>query len=182
MSSAKEKWGKKKNEEKKKRWEKIHISRVVKVRSLNLDLDLLWKDLGVKLGEIIEEKKTLLFSKFQKKMICFVRVMKFWRFCVKSGFLVISLLFELFWIWSCAILKIIKEYICERNFKSFAYVLREIQVSKVSTSILKLVFFESDNYLWSSLIELKFCVGIEDIYFMCVLKSQGVWSCWETEL
>ncbi len=53
-----------------------HI-KVVEVRPLNLDLDLLWKDLGVKLGEVIEDYRTLLFSKFQKKRICFVRVMSF---------------------------------------------------------------------------------------------------------
>ncbi len=53
-----------------------HI-KVVEVRSLNLDLDLLWKDLGVKLEEVIEDYKTLLFSNFQKKRICFVRVMNF---------------------------------------------------------------------------------------------------------
>ncbi len=46
-----------------------HI-KVVEVRSLNLDLDLLWKDLGMKLGEIIKDYKTLLFSNFQKKRIC----------------------------------------------------------------------------------------------------------------
>ncbi len=49
-----------------------------------------------------------------------------------------------------------KDYICERDFKSFVYVVREIQESKVSTSVLKLVSFESDNSLWSSSIELKF--------------------------
>jgi hypothetical protein len=53
-----------------------HI-KVVEVRSLNLDLDLLWKDLGVKLEEVIEDYKTLLFSNFQKKRLCFVRVMNF---------------------------------------------------------------------------------------------------------
>jgi hypothetical protein len=49
----------------------------VEVISLNLDLDLLLKDVGVKLKEIIEDYKTFLFSKFQKKKICFVRVMSF---------------------------------------------------------------------------------------------------------
>jgi hypothetical protein len=44
----------------------------------------------------------------------------------------------------------------EKNFKSFGYVLREIQVSKVSALVLKSVYFESDNSLWSSSIELKF--------------------------
>jgi hypothetical protein len=101
----------------------------------------------VKLGEIIEDYKTLLFSKFQKKKICFVRVMSFQRLCVKSGFLVISPLFERFWICSFGILLIIKDFICERNFKSFGYLLREIQLSKVSASILKSIFFLSDNYL-----------------------------------
>jgi len=51
-----------------------HI-KVVEIRSLNLDLNLLLKDLQVKLGEIIEDYKTLLFSNFQKKRIYFVRVM-----------------------------------------------------------------------------------------------------------
>jgi hypothetical protein len=46
-------------------------------KSLNLNLDLLRKDLGVKLEEIVEDYKTLLFSKFQEKRICFVRVMSF---------------------------------------------------------------------------------------------------------
>jgi hypothetical protein len=91
----------------------------VKIRSLNLDL--LWKDLGVKLGEIIENHKTFLISKFQKKKICFVRVMSLWRFCVRSGFLVISPLFKHFWIYNFGILYIIKDCICERNFKSFEY-------------------------------------------------------------
>jgi hypothetical protein len=31
----------------------------------------------VKLGEIVEDYKTLLFSNFQKKKMCFVRVMSF---------------------------------------------------------------------------------------------------------
>jgi hypothetical protein len=38
---------------------------------------------------------------------------------------------------------------------SFGYVLRKIEVSKVSTLALKSISFESDNYLWSSLIKLK---------------------------
>jgi hypothetical protein len=80
-----------------------HI-KVVEVRSLNLDLDLLWKDLEVKLETIVEDYKTLLFSNFQKKRICFVRVMSFWKFCVRSGFLVIFPLFELFWIFNFGIL------------------------------------------------------------------------------
>jgi hypothetical protein len=33
--------------------------------------------LGMKLGEIVEDYKMLPFSKFQKKKICFVRVMRF---------------------------------------------------------------------------------------------------------
>ncbi len=45
---------------------------------------------------------------------------------------------------------------CEKNFKSFGYVLKEIQVPKVSASVLKTISFESDNSLWSSSIELKF--------------------------
>jgi hypothetical protein len=44
---------------------------------------------------------------------------------------------------------------------------------------LKLVSFESDISLCSSSIKLKFWADIEDIYFMCLPKSQGFWSCWE---
>ncbi len=62
-------------ERKEKRWKDINISKIVEVKSLNLDLNLLWKDLGVKLGEIIEDYKTLLLSNFQKKRICFAKVM-----------------------------------------------------------------------------------------------------------
>ncbi len=70
MSNAKEKWGKERTEKKKKKknemkWEEIPISRVVEVRSLNLDL--VWKNFGAKIGKIVEDYKTLLFSKFQRK-------------------------------------------------------------------------------------------------------------------
>ncbi len=86
-------------EEKEKKRKEVrgdqHI-KVVKVRYLKLDLELLWKVLGVKLGEVVEDYRTLLFSNFQKKRICFVRVMSFWKLCTRSGFLVISPLFELF--------------------------------------------------------------------------------------
>jgi hypothetical protein len=44
---------------------------------------------------------------------------------------------------------------------------------------LKSISFESDNSLWSSSIELRFWPNIEDIYLMCLPKSQGVWSCCE---
>jgi hypothetical protein len=47
--------GKKWKERKEKRWEEIHILKVVEVKSLNLDLDLLWKDPRMKLGKIIED-------------------------------------------------------------------------------------------------------------------------------
>jgi hypothetical protein len=65
----------------------------------------------------------------------------------------------------------------ERNFMSFGFVLRKIQAPKVLVLVLKLVSFESDNSLWSSSIELKFRTNIEDIYFICLPKFQGVWSC-----
>ncbi len=45
---------------------------------------------------------------------------------------------------------------CERNLMSFGFVLRKIQASEVSVSVLKSVPFESDISLWSSSIELKF--------------------------
>jgi hypothetical protein len=57
--------GKGKNVKKKKRkenkWEEINISKVVEVKSLNLDLDLLWKNLKMKLKKIIEDYRTFLF-------------------------------------------------------------------------------------------------------------------------
>jgi hypothetical protein len=57
----------KRKKRKEKRWEEINTSKVVEVKSLNLDLDILWKDLGMKLEEVIEDCKTFLFSKVKKK-------------------------------------------------------------------------------------------------------------------
>jgi hypothetical protein len=54
----------KKKKIKEKRWNEINILMVVEVRSLNLDLDLLWKKLEMKLAEIIEGYKTFLFLEF----------------------------------------------------------------------------------------------------------------------
>jgi len=153
-----------------------HI-KVVEVRSLNLNLDLLWKYLGMKLGENIKYYKTLILSNFQKKRICFVRVMSLWKLCVRFGFLVISPLFELFWIYSFGI---IKEYICERNFMSFGFILREIQAFKVSILVLESIPFESDNSLRSTSIELKFWADIENIYLMCLPNSLVEWKEWLT--
>ncbi len=45
---------------------------------------------------------------------------------------------------------------CKRNFMSFGLVLCEIQASEVSVSVLKSISFESDIFLWSSSIGLKF--------------------------
>jgi hypothetical protein len=59
---------------------------------------------------------------------------------------------------------------------SFGYVLKEIQVSQISTLVLKSISLESDNSLWSSSIELKFWTNIINIY-LCVsqnLKEFGV--------
>jgi hypothetical protein len=53
---------------------------------------------------------------------------------------------------------------------SFGSILREIQAFKVSILVLKSVPFESDNSLWSSSID------IENIYLICLPKSQGVWN------
>ncbi len=51
-------------EEKEKKRKEVrgyqHI-KVVEVRSLKLDLELLWKDLKVKLGEVVEDYRTLIF-------------------------------------------------------------------------------------------------------------------------
>ncbi len=58
----------------------------------------------MKLGKVIEDYRTLLLSKFQKKRICFVRVKNFSKFCARSGFLVISPLFKLFWVCNFVIL------------------------------------------------------------------------------
>ncbi len=126
----------KKNKGKEKRW--------------NLNLNLPWKDLEMKFRGIIKDYKKVLFLKFKKKLMFFVRATSFWKLCVRFGFLVIFPLFESFWICNFGILYIIKDYICERNFMPFGYVMKDIQISKVLASILKLVSFESDNFLWSS--------------------------------
>jgi hypothetical protein len=52
-------------------------SKVIKVRILNLNPNLLSKDLEVKFGRIIKEYKVLPFSKLQRKWIFFLRVMRF---------------------------------------------------------------------------------------------------------
>jgi hypothetical protein len=56
LSSAKEKKGKERSEEKEKKRKEVR---------------------GDQLGGIVKDYKTLLFSNFQKKRICFVRVMSF---------------------------------------------------------------------------------------------------------
>ncbi len=50
---------------------------------------------------------------------------------------------------------------------SFGLVLCEIQASEVSVSVLKSISFESDIFLWSSSIGLKFWADIEDILDNC---------------
>ncbi len=57
---------KKECEEKEKKRKEVRGDqhfKVVKVKSLKLDLELLWKDLEVKLGEVVDDYRTLLFSK-----------------------------------------------------------------------------------------------------------------------
>jgi hypothetical protein len=56
---------------------------------------------------------------------------------------------------------------------SFRYVLREIQLSKILTLVLKPISFESENSLWSSSIKQKNWENIEDIY---LTKFQKVWG------
>jgi hypothetical protein len=58
----------------------------------------------VKFGMVIEDYRTLLLSKFQKKRICFVTIKSFGKLYVRSGFLVISPLFKLFWVCNFVIL------------------------------------------------------------------------------
>jgi hypothetical protein len=65
LSSAKKKKGKERMWKIKiKKWTEINTLKVVKVKSLNLGLYLLWKDLGVKLERIVEDYKAILLSKF----------------------------------------------------------------------------------------------------------------------
>jgi hypothetical protein len=59
---------------------------------------------------------------------------------------------------------------------SFRYVLREIQLSKILTLVLKPISFESENSLWSSSIKQKNWENIEDIYLTCLPKFQRVWG------
>ncbi len=55
-----------------------------------------------------------LFSKFQKKRICFVRVMSFWKLYARSGFLVISPLFKLLGLQLCDLIDHIEIYVWEK--------------------------------------------------------------------
>jgi hypothetical protein len=67
------------NVKREKEREKFDLQRpkVMKVKFLNLDLGLLSKYLGVKFGETIKQYEALLFTKFQRKNMCFVRIMRF---------------------------------------------------------------------------------------------------------
>jgi hypothetical protein len=89
----------------------------------------------------------LLFSKFQKKKICFVRVMSFENYVLNLGFWSYLLCLNIFGFATLGYIGHKGLYICERNFMSFGYVLRKIQVSKVLASILKSISFENDNFL-----------------------------------
>jgi len=178
LSSARENkenekvWRKRKE---RKRWKEFNTSNVVKVKYLNLDLDqdILCKDLEVKFGGIVEDYNMHLFSNFQKKKMSCESYELLKILCQIWFFDHISFI-ECFWICNFRILYIIKDYICERNFMSFGYVLKDIQVFKIWTSILKLISFENINSLWSSLIWQKFWKNVEDMYLMCVPKFQGV--------
>jgi hypothetical protein len=59
---------------KEKKRKKLQEQRLCRLNCLNLNrLDLLSKSVEVKLGEIIKKYEVFLFSKFEKKWICFVR-------------------------------------------------------------------------------------------------------------
>jgi hypothetical protein len=80
LSSAKEKRKKEKNVKRKKRKEKKRGERRSTYQSCGsqiFEFKSTMKDLGMKLREVIEDYRTLVFSNFQKKRICFVRVMSF---------------------------------------------------------------------------------------------------------
>jgi hypothetical protein len=79
---------KKCEERKEKRWEDINTSKVVYVRSLNLDLDLLWKILGVKLVENIKDIYLMCLPKFQGVWSCLEQGVN--HFMFRSQFEVIS--------------------------------------------------------------------------------------------
>jgi hypothetical protein len=75
---------KKEKKRREKKWEEINISKVVEVRSLNLDLDLSWKDLVVKLAKII----AYAFEKSSRKMILYFnweKLKKDWRHAKSSN-------------------------------------------------------------------------------------------------
>ncbi len=59
---------------KEKKRKKLHEQRLCKLNCLHLNrFDLLSKNVEMKLGEIIKNIEAFLFSKFQRKWICFVR-------------------------------------------------------------------------------------------------------------
>ncbi len=59
---------------KEKERKKLQEQRLYKLNCLNLNrLDLLSKNVEVKLGEIIKKYEAFLFSKFERIWICFVR-------------------------------------------------------------------------------------------------------------
>ncbi len=54
----------------------LQISKVMKVNFKNPDIGLLSKEFDMKFGGIIKQYETFLFTKFQRKNMCFVKVMK----------------------------------------------------------------------------------------------------------
>jgi len=59
---------------KEKKRKKLQEQRLCKLNCLNLNrLDLLSKNIDVKLGKIIKKYEAFLFSNFQRKWICFMR-------------------------------------------------------------------------------------------------------------
>jgi len=59
---------------KEKKRKKLQDQRLCKLNCLNLNrLDLLSKNIDVKLGKVIKKYEAFLFSKFQRKWICFMR-------------------------------------------------------------------------------------------------------------
>jgi hypothetical protein len=130
----------KRKKRKENRWKEINTSKVVEIKSLNLNLDLPWKNLEVKLEEIIENYNTFLFSNFQKNRICFVRVISFEDYMLDLIFLSYLLCLSIFGFAALRSYRSLRN-IHVRNFMPFGYVLREIQVSKVSASSFEINFF-----------------------------------------
>jgi len=119
------------------------------------------------------------WEKFHVIWTCIVRVKSFWKLCVRSVFWSYLLCLKFFgfvilWSYRSYSNICVREISCHLDLYCERSKHLKFQSQFWSQFLLKRLIS-----LWSSSIGLKFWADIENIYFMCLPKSQGFWSFWE---